>query len=322
MGTTLQRCSKRLRNRRGLGASGPRWRARCGEGADPTPYQLDSAINRAPASASLGSTQELSTPTDTATITARDHDWRPLDRSRRIWSAARPATTLNCHLPNVVYSAGPRDLRRAHAFPRDRGSDGDSNRGAGSAMRFSALAASLVGTVVFGVLIPYNVVFLGLFLLCGILSAIGIWDLAQRRHSIRRNYPILANVRFMLEKIRPEIRQYFLESETDGTPFNRSKRAVAYQRAKGALAKRPFGTQQDTYGNNFDWINPSIVPCPIDCHDFRVTVGGAACRQPYALSLFNISAMSFGALSANAIRALNRGAKAGGFAHDTGEGGI
>jgi hypothetical protein len=189
-------------------------------------------------------------------------------------------------------------------------------------MRFAALAASLVGSAVFAVLIPYNVVFIALFAGCAILSAIGIWDLLQSKHSVRRNYPILANIRFMLEKIRPEIRQYFLESETDGTPFNRSKRAIAYQRAKGALDKRPFGTQQDIYGNNFEWINHSIVPSPIEGHDFRITVGGADCRKPYALSLFNVSAMSFGALSANAIRALNRGAKLGNFAHDTGEGGI
>src|SRR5262249_29574105 len=194
--------------------------------------------------------------------------------------------------------------------------------GAGGAMRFAALAASLVGSAVFAALIPHNVVFIALFALCAIFSAVGIWDLLQSKHSVRRNYPILANIRFMLEKIRPEIRQYFLKSETDGTPFNRSKRAVAYQRAKGALDKRPFGTQQDIYGNNFEWINHSIVPCPVEGHDFRTTVGGADCRKPYALSLFNISAMSFGALSANAIRALNRGAKLGGFAHDTAEGGV
>ena len=189
-------------------------------------------------------------------------------------------------------------------------------------MRYAALAASLLGTVVFAALIPFHAVFFALSAVCAVASAIGIWDLLQTRHSIRRNYPILAHIRFFLEKIRPEIRQYFLESDTDGTPFNRSKRAIAYQRAKGALDKRPFGTQQNIYGDNFEWINHSIVPCPLDGHDFRVTVGGADCRQPYALSLFNISAMSFGALSANAIRALNHGAKLGGFAHDTGEGGI
>jgi glutamate synthase domain-containing protein 2 len=189
-------------------------------------------------------------------------------------------------------------------------------------MRFAALAASLVGSAVFAVLTSFSFVFIPLLAFCGLLSATGIWDLVQSKHSVRRNYPILANIRFMLEKIRPEIRQYFLESETDGTPFNRSKRSVAYQRAKGALDKRPFGTQQDIYGNNFEWINHSIVPCPVESRDFRVIVGGVDCRKPYALSLFNISAMSFGALSANAIRALNRGAKLGGFAHDTGEGGI
>src|SRR5215470_4769432 len=189
-------------------------------------------------------------------------------------------------------------------------------------MRFAALAASLVGSAVFAVLIPYSGVFIALFALCAILSAIGIWDLLQSKHSVRRNYPILANIRFGLEKIRPEIRQYFLESDTDGTPFNRSKRAIAYQRAKGALDKRPFGTQQNIYGDNFEWINHSIAPCPPTWHDFRVSVGYVECKQPYALSLFNISAMSFGALSANAIRALNKGAKLGGFAHDTGEGSI
>jgi glutamate synthase domain-containing protein 2 len=189
-------------------------------------------------------------------------------------------------------------------------------------MRFAALAASFAGTVVFGALIPFGVVFIALAAICALASAIGIWDLLQSRHSIRRNYPILANIRFLLEKVRPEIRQYFLESETDGTPFNRSKRAIAYQRAKGALDKRPFGTQQDIYGDNFEWINHSILPQHVENTDFRVTVGGTECRRPYALSLLNVSAMSFGALSANAIRALNQGAKLGGFAHDTGEGSI
>jgi glutamate synthase domain-containing protein 2 len=131
----------------------------------------------------------------------------------------------------------------------------------------------------------------------------------------------MAHMRFMLEKIRPEIRQYFLESDTDGTPFNRNKRSIVYQRAKGQLDKRPFGTQQDIYGNNFEWINHSLVPSPAADHDLRVTVGGPDCKQPYSLSLFNISAMSFGSLSANAIRSLNKGAKMGNFAHDTGEGG-
>jgi glutamate synthase domain-containing protein 2 len=188
-------------------------------------------------------------------------------------------------------------------------------------MRYLALGLSIAGAIVFGVLSLWSSVFLAFFGVCVILSAIGVWDMLQTKHSLRRNYPILANIRFLLETIRPEIRQYFLESDLDGTPFNRSKRAVVYQRAKSALDKRPFGTQQDVYGRSFEWINHSLMPRMVIDHDFRVTVGGPQCGQPYSMSLFNISAMSFGALSANAIRALNKGAKLGGFAHDTGEGG-
>ena len=188
-------------------------------------------------------------------------------------------------------------------------------------MRYAALIASLAGTLVFALLSTYDPTVIVLCAACLGLAALGIWDMAQRRHSIRRNYPILANIRFALEKVRPEIRQYFLESDQDGAPFNRSKRAIVYQRAKGALDKRPFGTQLDVYGPTFEWINHSIAPRRVEGHDFRVRVGGDSCRQPYALSLFNISAMSFGALSANAIRALNHGARLGRFAHDTGEGG-
>ena len=189
-------------------------------------------------------------------------------------------------------------------------------------MRFIALWLSLAGAVGLGVAAVWWDLLLWPALACAGLVALGIWDLLQPHHSLKRNYPILANLRFMLEKVRPEIRQYFLESDTDGVPFNRSKRAVVYQRAKGALDKRPFGTQLDVYGTGFEWINHSIAPCHAEGHDFRVRVGGAACRHPYDLSLFNVSAMSFGALSANAIRALNRGARLGGFAHDTGEGGF
>jgi glutamate synthase domain-containing protein 2 len=189
-------------------------------------------------------------------------------------------------------------------------------------MRYVPIVASFAGMLVFGLLIPHGIVFAALFVLCTLTSAIGVWDMLQTHHSLQRNYPILAHIRFGLEKIRPEIRQYFLESDTDGTPFNRSKRAVAYQRSKGALDKRPFGTQQNSYGDNFEWINHSITPVAVTDENFRVEVGGAECRHPYALSLLNVSAMSFGALSANAIRALNKGAKLGGFAHDTGEGSI
>src|SRR5215472_388460 len=195
-------------------------------------------------------------------------------------------------------------------------------------MRYVAIVVAPVGAVVFGLayvfvhIHGFRETFLLLSLLCVAATAVGVWDMIQSGHSLKRNYPILANIRFFLEKIRPEIRQYFLESETDGTPFNRAKRSVVYQRAKGQLDKRPFGTQQDIYAGNFEWINHSLAPRPSDGHNFRVVVGGPDCREPYSLSLLNISAMSFGALSANAIRALNKGAKMGGFAHDTGEGGL
>ncbi len=153
------------------------------------------------------------------------------------------------------------------------------------------------------------------------LAAIGTIDLIQTRHAVLRNYPLTAHIRFILEEIRPEIRQYFLESEKDGTPFSRDKRAIVYQRAKQALDKRPFGTHEDVYASGYEWLDHSIAPKPVSKEPFRVVIGGPDCRKPYSASIFNISAMSFGALSPNAIRALNAGAKKGSFAHDTGEGG-
>ncbi len=160
-----------------------------------------------------------------------------------------------------------------------------------------------------------------LLAVCGFFAVLGTHDVLQYRHSILRNYPILAHLRFLLEKIRPEIRQYFFEDEKSGTPFPRDKRAVAYQRAKLQLDKRPFGTQYDVYDSSFEWMQHSIVAEQPSAEPFRVSIGGPGCMQPYAASVLNISAMSFGSLSANAILALNKGAKLGGFAHDTGEGG-
>jgi glutamate synthase domain-containing protein 2 len=188
-------------------------------------------------------------------------------------------------------------------------------------MRYLAYVASLIGTLASVLLLPtgggWALTGLAIF---GFLALLGTWDLIQSKHSLRRNYPILANLRFLLEEVRPEIRQYFLESDMDGVPFNRNKRAVVYQRAKKELDKRPFGTLQDVYADRYEWLTHSMDPANIASHDFRTKVGGPACSKPYAMSLFNISAMSFGSLSANAIRALNKGAKLGGFAHDTGEG--
>jgi glutamate synthase domain-containing protein 2 len=154
------------------------------------------------------------------------------------------------------------------------------------------------------------------------LAFLGTHDLVQARHAVLRNYPIVAHLRFLFEAIRPEIRQYFFEDEKDGRPFSRDKRAVVYQRAKMELDKRPFGTQRDVYAKGFEWVRHSMVPRPLATSPFHVQVGGPDSLQPYDASIFNISAMSFGALSANAIRALNKGAKIGSFAHDTGEGGL
>jgi glutamate synthase domain-containing protein 2 len=154
------------------------------------------------------------------------------------------------------------------------------------------------------------------------LTALGIRDLVQKDHAVLRNYPIAAHLRFMLEEIRPEMRQYFFESEKDGMPFSRDTRAVVYQRAKMVLDKRPFGTQENVYAEGYEWMHHSVAPRPHASEAFRITIGGPDCTKPYSASVFNISAMSFGALSPNAIRALNAGAKKGGFAHDTGEGGV
>jgi glutamate synthase domain-containing protein 2 len=166
---------------------------------------------------------------------------------------------------------------------------------------------------------------LGLAALAGLfLTALGWRDTRQTRHSVLRNYPVIGHLRFLLEFIRPEMRQYFIESDNEAAPFSRQQRSLVYQRAKGDADKRPFGTQLDVHAQGYEWINHSVVPSVIASHDFRITVGegGTGCTQPYSASVFNISAMSFGALSANAILALNGGAKKGGFAHDTGEGSI
>jgi len=188
------------------------------------------------------------------------------------------------------------------------------------ALTLCVVATAFLGTVLYlhpstlyGVSVP-----LALF---GGLSVLGVRDLFQTRHAVLRNYPISAHLRFLLEDIRPELRQYFFEGEKDGAPFSRDKRAVVYQRAKRVLDKRPFGTQYNVYEEGFEWVRHSMAPRPLATAPFRIAVGGPDCTQPYSASVFNISAMSFGALSPNAIRALNKGARMGGFAHDTGEGG-
>ena len=152
----------------------------------------------------------------------------------------------------------------------------------------------------------------------------GYYDIFQTKHTLRKNFPVLGIGRYLMEDLRPKIYQYFIESETDGAPINRMFRSIIYQRAKGALSTNPFGTKLDVYETGYEWANHSIMP--IDHHDLsshpRTTVGGPDCQKPYDASIFNVSAMSFGALSKNAILALNWGAKLGGFAHNTGEGSI
>lgn len=162
-----------------------------------------------------------------------------------------------------------------------------------------------------------------LTLVTALLSLLGLFDLLQSAHAVRRNYPILGNIRYLIEGIRPEIRQYLLESDSDALPFSRAQRSLVYSRAKNQTADKPFGTLIDVYQPGFEFISHSMRPAPLsDPGSFRVTIGGPQCTQPYSASVLNISAMSFGSLSANAIRALNQGAQRGNFAHDTGEGSI
>ena len=192
--------------------------------------------------------------------------------------------------------------------------------------RYVLLSIALAGTGAFGAAawrepanLPYYLLPLAFF---GAFTFLGLRDLTQRRHAILRNYPIAAHLRFILENIRPELRQYFFESDKEGMPFPRDKRAIVYQRAKHELDKRPFGTHYDVYRTEYEWLHHSMAPKPVAKEPFRILIGGRDCQHLYSASVFNISAMSFGSISANAIRSLNKGAKLGGFAHDTGEGGF
>ncbi|UZD23518.1 FMN-binding glutamate synthase family protein [Algoriphagus halophytocola] len=160
---------------------------------------------------------------------------------------------------------------------------------------------------------------LGLLL---VLFAIGIYDITQKKHAILRNFPVIGHFRYLLEKISPEIQQYFIETNTDGTPFSRNIRSLVYRRAKGVNDTHPFGTQKDIGGEDYMALRHSIYAIHNMEEDPRVMIGNEQCKQPYSSSIFNISAMSFGSLSSNAVKALNIGARKGGFSHNTGEGGI
>ncbi|KUJ33882.1 FMN-binding glutamate synthase family protein [Streptomyces sp. MI02-2A] len=153
-------------------------------------------------------------------------------------------------------------------------------------------------------------------------GVLGGWDVVQRRHSVLRNYPVLGHARFLLERIRPELQQYFIERNFDGRPFDRDVRSIVYERAKGTDAEQPYGTERDVYRAGYEFLVPSMAPCAVPKGPPRVRVGGPDCSRPYDMALLNVSAMSFGSLSSQAVLALNGAAAAGGFAHDTGEGGL
>jgi glutamate synthase domain-containing protein 2 len=163
-----------------------------------------------------------------------------------------------------------------------------------------------------------------LFLIVAPLIIMGIQDMVQTRQSVKRNFPVIGRLRYFFEMIRPEIQQYFVESDVDGSPINRNDRSVIYQRAKKQIDTTPFGTQLNVYAEGYEWMTHSIKPFDFHSldHNPRVRFGGKDCKHPYDMSVLNISAMSFGSLSANAIEAMNSGARIGGFAHNTGEGGL
>lgn len=188
--------------------------------------------------------------------------------------------------------------------------------------RYTVLGTSIIAAAVSAYHLP-EIWAIPVFALATALSFVGLYDLTQPLHSVRRNYPIIGRLRWFFEEIRPEIRQYLIEADDDETPFSRSQRSLVYARSKNESSDRPFGTLVDVYETGYEFIAHSTRPAPVaNPSTFRVQIGGDECKQPYSASIFNISAMSFGALSANAIRALNKGAKLGSFAHDTGEGSI
>ncbi|MEO1053642.1 MAG: FMN-binding glutamate synthase family protein [Bacteroidota bacterium] len=154
------------------------------------------------------------------------------------------------------------------------------------------------------------------------LFSIGLYDMIQKKHAIRRNFPLIGNFRYLLESIGPEINQYFIESNSSGVPFSREKRSLVYQRAKNQLDTLPFGTRHSVSEVGYEWVNHSLNPVKVEPETMRVLIGGPECKQPYNASILNISAMSYGALSKNAVLALNRGASHSGFAQNTGEGGL
>lgn len=192
-----------------------------------------------------------------------------------------------------------------------------------SLMRFIPFALALAAAAALATAGPAGPGWTIVLIVLAALVGLGLYDLVQRSHALLRNYPITGHFRWLSEGVRPQIRQYFVEGENDATPFSRSQRSLVYARAKNEGSERAFGTQLNVYQRGYEFIAHSTRPAkPGDPRAFRVPIGGLQCNKPYSASIFNISAMSFGSLSANAVRALNKGAKLGGFAHDTGEGSI
>lgn len=186
-------------------------------------------------------------------------------------------------------------------------------------MLVSGLVLSAISAVAAVLLSPW---WWPVVVLCLILLATAVHDVVQRRHSILRNYPVVGRLRFLLEAIRPELQQYFIERNYDGRPYDRDIRSVIYERAEGIHGDQAFGTERDVNEVGYEFLLHSTVPQPQAEQPPRVRIGGPDCTQPYDAALLNVSAMSFGALSSNALLALNRGAQLGGFSHDTGEGGL
>jgi glutamate synthase domain-containing protein 2 len=191
-------------------------------------------------------------------------------------------------------------------------------------MRFAPFVSACVLTAVAVALAIATgaVAWIVLAAILGAVALLGVLDLAQRHHSILRNYPVLGHMRFLLEKVRPELQQYFVERNFDGRPFDRDTRTSIYERAKGIKDEQAYGTERDVQEPGYEWLLHSAHPVPEPDELPRVRVGGPDCSRPYDMALLNVSAMSFGALSGAALTALNRGAAKGGFAHDTGEGGL
>jgi len=187
---------------------------------------------------------------------------------------------------------------------------------------FLVISFSLI-LVIFGLSLIWQIALWSLVVILPLI-AIGLVDIFQKKHTIRRNFPLIGNFRYMLEKIRPEIMQYFVETDTQGRPINRLFRSLIYQRAKSTNDTTPFGTQMNVYRSGYEWMDHSIYAKKASEleSNTRVLVGNSQCKKPYSASILNVSAMSFGALSKNAVLAMNKGAKAGGFAQNTGEGGI